>query len=243
MWVARKPIIGITVAHCTEELKTFPRTYYVDRIKKAGGQPFLLPPVQSAEEAKELLPIIDGLVLTGGGDITPAFLGEPPKRGLGECLPERDQSELFLARFAMDEDIPLLGICRGIQVLAVAAGGKIFQDIPSEYPSALAHNQTAPREYPWHEVEILESRLGEILGAPKISVNSLHHQAVSTVPKGFLVNAVATDGIIEGIEKKGAAFCIGVQWHPEVLQPEESCQKIFQEFVQACQSKPLASFS
>lgn len=232
--MARKPIIGITVAHCTEDLKTFPREFYVERIRKAGGQPLLLPPVQTEEDAQEVLDFLDGLIFTGGGDIAPVFLGEQPKRGIGSCIPERDQGELLLAWYALQADLPVLGICRGIQVLAVAAGGKIFQDIRSECPHTLEHSQTAPREYMWHEVEVLDSRLKEIVDSGQIQVNSLHHQAVSIVPDGFIQNAVAQDGIIEGIEKIGARFCIGVQWHPEVLQTEEHSRKIFESFVQAC---------
>lgn len=230
----KKPTVGITVAHCTEELKTFPREFYVESIRKAGGQPLLLPPVETKEEAEELVNLLDGIVLTGGGDIAPIFLGEQPKRGIGGCIPGRDQSEILLAQLALEHDLPVLGICRGIQVLAVAAEGKIYQDVPSEYPLALEHNQTAPREYTWHEVEVLDSRLGEILGADKIRVNSLHHQAVSNVPEGFIKNAVAPDGLIEGIEKCGSKFCIGVQWHPEVLRNEEHSRRLFEGFVHSC---------
>lgn len=230
----KKPTIGITVAHCTEELKTFPREFYVECIRQAGGQPLLLPPVQTKEEAEELVNLVDGIILTGGGDIAPVFLGEQPKRGIGGCIPERDQGELFLAQLVLQRDLPVLGICRGIQVLAVAAEGKIYQDIPSEYPLALEHNQTAPRENTWHEVEVLDSQLSKILGVKKIRVNSLHHQAVSSVPEGFIKNAVAPDGIIEGIEMLGAKFCIGVQWHPEVLRTEEHSRRLFEGFVQSC---------
>lgn len=230
----KKPIIGITVAHCTEELKTFPRAFYVESIRKAGGQPLLIPPVQTEEDAQEILYLVQGLVLTGGGDIAPQFLSERPKRGIGGCFPERDLGELLLAKYALQHDLPVLGICRGIQVLAVAAGGKIYQDIPSEYPEALEHRQTAPRENTWHDVELLTSKLSQIMGETKIHVNSLHHQAVSSLPKGFIKNAVSADGIIEGIEKRDSAFCIGVQWHPEVLAGEEHSQKLFQCFVEAC---------
>lgn len=232
--MARKPIIGITVAHCTEELKTFPREFYVERIKNAGGQPLLLPPVQSQEEAQDILSFLEGIIFTGGGDIAPVFLGEQPKRGIGSCIPERDQGELLLAWQALQSDLPVLGICRGIQVLAVAAGGRIYQDIRTECPNILEHSQTVPREFMWHEVNVLDSQLKEILGGNPIHVNSFHHQAVSVVPEGFIQNAVAPDGIIEGIEKIGTKFCIGVQWHPETLKTEEHSRRLFESFVQAC---------
>lgn len=232
--MSTKPLIGITAAHCTEELKTFPRHYYVESVKRAGGIPIILPPVRTAEEASEVLDCIHGLLLTGGGDISPTYLGEYPRRGIGECFPERDWSEILLTQLAIKRNLPVLGICRGIQVLAVAAGGKIYQDIPNQHPRAMEHSQTAPRQYAWHDVEILDSRLHRLLREKKIGVNSLHHQAVSEVPHGFVQNALASDGIIEGIEKQGAGFCIGVQWHPESMETESHSLALFKGFIEAC---------
>ena len=231
-----KPIVGITAAHCSEELKTFPRHYYVESIRNAGGIPLILPPVRTREEATDVLELISGLVLTGGGDISPVYLRENPRRGVGECFPERDVSELLLTQLALQQDLPLLGICRGIQVLAVAAGGGIYQDIPSQCPSAMLHSQTAPRQYPWHDVDIVEeSVLSHLLDKTKISVNSLHHQAVLDIPPGFIQCAFASDGIIEGIEKPGAKFCLGVQWHPESMMETEAHSKVlFRGFIEAC---------
>lgn len=231
----RKPVIGIPVAHCTEELKTFPRALYVESVKKAEGQPILLPPITTTEEAQEILCLVDGLLLTGGGDISPLFLGELPKRGIGECIPERDLSEILFAQVALKEDLPILGICRGIQVLAVAAGGTIYQDLPSECPESIEHKQRAPREFAWHEVHLNESYLGRLIEEKTIRVNSIHHQAVSVLPEGFMANAVAPDGIIEGIEKLGAKFCLGVQWHPEAMDKEKNSQRLFQGFVKVAQ--------
>lgn len=231
----RKPVIGITVAHCSEELKTFPRARYVESIKKAEGQPILLPPIATLEEAQEILGLVDGLLLTGGGDISPMFLGELPKRGIGECIPERDLSEILFAQVAMREDLPVLGICKGIQVLAVAAGGKIYQDLISECPESFEHKQRSPRDWAWHEVQLSESYLGRLIGEKTIGVNSIHHQAVSVPPEGFITNALAPDGIIEGIEKVGAKFCLGVQWHPEAMDKEKSSQRLFQGFIKVAQ--------
>lgn len=231
----RKPVIGITAAHCREELKTFPRHYYVEGIRKAGGIPFILPPVRTPDEGKELLDHIHGLLLTGGGDISPVYLREDPHRGIGTCFPERDFSELLLTQLAIEKNIPLLGICRGIQVLAVAAGGRIYQDIASQYPSGMEHSQTAPRQNVWHNVEIIrESLLSNLLQETKIGVNSLHHQAVLEIPPGFIQNALASDGIIEGIEMQGAKFCIGVQWHPESMEADTHSQALFRGFIEAC---------
>lgn len=232
----KKPVIGITAAHCTEELKTFPRHYYVESIRDAGGIPLLVPPLQTTEEAGDILQLISGLVLTGGGDISPKYLGEAPRRGIGAGFPERDFSEILLARLALQRDFPLLGICRGIQVLAVAAGGGVYQDIFSQYSGSMPHSQTIPRQYSWHDVAIVkDSMLFKLLNKTEISVNSLHHQAVARVPEGFIQCAAATDGIIEGIEKSGAKFCLGVQWHPEsMLETEFHSRVLFKGFVEAC---------
>lgn len=229
----RRPVIGITAAHCLEELRTFPREYYVESIRSAGGTPILIPPVSTKEEALEVLAICQGLLLSGGGDISPLYLGEQPRPGLGDCFPERDESELLLAQTAMQLLKPILGICRGIQVLAIAGGGRIYQDLHLEAAQPLGHRQTAPRQHPWHEVEMVESRLLELLGEPRIRVNSLHHQAVSELPPGFLINARAPDGIIEGIEKAGTSFVLGVQWHPESMKDIYS-QRLFGGFVESC---------
>lgn len=238
MGINAKPLIGITVAHCTEELKTFPRYYYVESIKRSGGQPLLLPPVTTVEEAQEVMALLDGLILTGGGDIAPPFLGELPRRGIGECIPERDRSEILLAQVAFRRDTSLLGICRGIQVLALAAGGKIYQDLPGECPESMEHKQKSPRETIWHEVCLQDSFLKRLIGEKVIGVNSIHHQAVSVVPEGFITNAIAPDGIIEGIERVGTSFCIGVQWHPEVLLEKHS-QRLFEGFIQASHKMAL----
>ncbi len=229
----RKPVIGITAAHCNEELKSYPRARYVEAVREAGGQPILLPPVAAAEDAEEVIALMDGLILTGGGDISPILLGEDPLRGIGDCLPDRDFSEILLTQKALEVNLPLLGICKGIQVLAVAAGGKIFQDIISQCPGSMEHKMKAPRDFSWHEITLKESRLRTFLGEERIAVNSVHHQAVSEAPQGFVISAVAPDGIIEGIEKVDAHFCIGVQWHPEVMMKDKSSQKIFQELVAA----------
>lgn len=232
----KKPIIGITAAHCNEELKTFPRQYYVESIRKAGGIPCIVPPAHSQEDVNEVMNFINGLLLTGGGDISPVYLQEPPRKGIGECFPERDKSEIMLTKSALRSNLPLLGICRGIQVLAVAAGGEIYQDIFSQNSEAMEHRQTAPRQNSWHEVKISEdSVLYHLIRETKVKVNSLHHQAVCKVPLGFKLNAVASDGIIEGMEKLNAKFCLGVQWHPEsMIETEKHSIMLFKGFIEAC---------
>jgi putative glutamine amidotransferase len=232
--VLKKPVIGITVAHCQEELNTFPRENYVYCIKAAGGIPVLVPPFDDPGTALEILNLIDGLLLSGGSDISPLVMGENPEPGIGGCFPERDLSELRLTRLAFRKNTPVLGICRGIQIMAVAAGGTVCQDINRQFPQSFQHKQTVPRQYPWHEVKILESRLVEILGEENIAVNSLHHQSIEKVPEGFRINALSADGIIEGIEKVGAGFCLGVQWHPESMPNEAHSIALFQSLITAC---------
>ena len=232
--MSKRPVIGISVAHCQEELKTFPRENYVRCVKAAGGVPILIPPLADQSEALELLDLIDGLLLSGGGDISPALMGEYPQRGIGGCFPERDYGELLLTRLAFQQDTPILGICRGIQIMAVAAGGKIYQDISRQHPQSFQHNQTAPRQYPWHDVKIVDSLLKKVLGEENIAVNSLHHQAVEKIPEGFCSNALSPDGIIEGFEKLGARFCLGVQWHPESMFSEGHSLALFKGFIAAC---------
>ncbi len=231
-----KALIGVTVAHYTEELSTFPREYYVQSIRVAGGSALLIPPVADAEEAAAVMAKLDGLVLSGGGDISPLYIAEFPLPGLKGCFPQRDLSEILLAKQALSQDVPLLGICRGIQVLAVAAGGSIYQDIPSQHEDALLHNQTAPREFPWHAVD-LRGNLQALLGRTNITVNSFHHQAVREVPSGFRIGAQAADGIIEGIEAIDQRFCIGVQWHPEAMPQDPHSQALFTAFIQAAKSE------
>ncbi|AFM39810.1 putative glutamine amidotransferase [Desulfosporosinus acidiphilus SJ4] len=234
--MGRRPVIGITAAHYSEELKTYPRALYVDSIRKAGGIPVILPPVRSKEESLEALDFVDGLLLSGGGDISPVYLKEDPLQGIGACFPERDLSELLLTDYALQKNLPLLAICRGIQVLAVAAGGKIYQDIPGQYLESIQHKQTAPRQNTWHRIDLRkDSLLFTLVKETNIEVNSLHHQAVKEVPPGFLQNAAATDGIIEGIEKIEAKFCLGVQWHPESLpETDKNSCAIFSGFIGAC---------
>ncbi len=231
--MARKPVIGITMAHCTEELQTFPREFYIRCIKRSGGNPLLVPPVASLEEGETVLAVLDGLLLSGGGDISPYLLGERPQPGIRNCVPERDRGELFLAEKAMAMGMPLLGICKGIQVMAAAVGGMIAQDLDNS--GRLEHSQKAPRHCPWHEVELRPSRLAQIVGCGSLAVNSFHHQAVSQLPDGFVLSALAPDGVIEGMEKASAGFCIGVQWHPESMEEEEHSLRLFAEFIKSAQ--------
>ncbi|GEA14090.1 MAG: putative glutamine amidotransferase [Moorella sp. (in: firmicutes)] len=226
------PRIGVTCDLERGRERAFLRATYLQAITVAGGLPVLLPPV-NPELAAGYLAIIDGLLLTGGGDIEPSFFNARPQARLYKVIPERDAFELALTRAALAAGKPVLAICRGIQVLNVAAGGDLYQDIKTEVPDALEHTQAGPREEPSHDIKVLPgTRLVRILGVAT-RVNSLHHQAVRRVGKGLRVSAVAPDGLIEALEGEGKAMVIGVQWHPEDLYCHDQRQKqLFEYFIE-----------
>lgn len=215
------PLIGITGSAFDEHPRhwLYQTRDYFTAVHKAGGLPVLLPFVTSPGEAEQYLDRIDGLLLSGGADVDPSHYGEDPLPRLGTVEPERDVSELLLARAALARQLPILAICRGEQVLAVAVGGSLWQDIPSQVPAAIKHAQQAPRWHASHTVRVEPgSRLAQILGATTLRVNSYHHQAVRALPPGWRVTATAPDGIIEAFEAP-AGFALGIQWHPENFAP------------------------
>ncbi|MGI5912290.1 MAG: gamma-glutamyl-gamma-aminobutyrate hydrolase family protein [Syntrophomonadaceae bacterium] len=228
-----RPVIGICCNYETQEAEHFLKDFYVDSLLRAGGTVVLLPPVEDVNIAKQYLKLCHGFVLPGGGDIDPYYWGELPQRDLGEINPRRDSFELIMAKLLIDRDLPTLGICRGCQVINVAAGGTLIQDIES----SLAHQQKAPRNYPFHKVAIKsETLLSRILNTTEARVNSFHHQAVAQPGYGMQVSALAPDGIIEAIEGIEAYFFLGVQWHPECMQDSVSSQ-LFKAFIQAAKSR------
>ena len=192
----------------------------------AGGTPVIIPPVADSTVIINTLEHLDGLILTGGGDHNPLWMGEEPSPRLHNINQERDAAELMLVRLAFNRQIPMLGICRGIQTLAIALGGKVYQDIKQ----MVKHSQDADRSEPTHSVEIKkDSTLYHIYNSEKILVNSFHHQAVSEPGKHMRIIAKSTDGIIEAIESNEYKQILGVQWHPEWLGEEGG--KIFQWLV------------
>jgi putative glutamine amidotransferase len=193
------------------------RQNYCDVVAQAGGAPFPLP--HHPDLAETYLDSISGLVLTGGNfDIDPALFGATERHPKVTVKPGRTDFELAMAKGALARGMPVLGICGGEQLLAVALGGTLIQHIPDEVTSPLAHEQPNPRTEPGHTVAVVPGTLLEsIVGAGPIAVNSAHHQAVKQVPAGVVINARAEDGVIEGIEAPDHGFCLGVQWHPEFL--------------------------
>jgi putative glutamine amidotransferase len=222
---------------------------YVHALARAGAASLLIPhlPVLSVAEGTDetllrtIYNLLDGLLLPGGGDVDPAHYGEPRHEKCGPVSPDRDKAELTLARWAIDDKKPLLAICRGIQVLNVALGGSLYQDIQTQIQRADKHNWHPgyPRDRLSHTLIVTpQTRLAHILGTTSLPVNSLHHQALEDVAPGLTVTARAPDQIVEAVEAEGHPFAIGVQWHPEELADNDAqAQRIFDALVEACQGQ------
>lgn len=228
-----KPIIGVTASH--EEEHVLLKHEYADWILKAGGIPLVVPFTDDPSDIERICGTIDGLLLTGGADVDPDHYGEEPLPSLGRVTPERDRMELALTRRTAVSDKPVFAICRGVQVLNVAMGGTLYQDIDS-LGNRLQHSQKAPRSHLSHRVKVTEGTLlHRIAGAAEFRVNSFHHQAVRTPAPGFRIAAVASDGIVEAIESESHSFVLGVQWHPEhTAAVDPISRKLFFAFVEAC---------
>jgi len=223
--------IGITTCRKLED--------YRQSILHAGGEPRVVDPSMRIEDA---LAGIDGLLLTGGDDVAPTRYGEAPHPAVVEAEAARDEFEIALVQAARERRLPILAICRGIQVLNVACGGTLVQDIPSQVPGAGAHSLTVPPSEPYslaHEIwlekdSLLSKLMSERLNdADTCEVNSRHHQAVRSLAPGFRVSATAPDGVIEAIEDPSAPFCLGVQWHPENFWRTGEFRPLFEGFLTA----------
>ena len=260
----KQVVIGITCGRKENEAHFYLSQAYVKAVQEAGGLSVILPGCAGQEEMAGLLCLIHGLILPGGGDVDPVHFSEEPLPGLGEIDPTRDIFELNFTRLALAAGIPVLGICRGMQILNIALGGSIYQDIvtrikerparkpcfrpgqdrsgflPSQGLSEdcyLEHYQKAPRWHPTHKVKIAAGTiLARIFGATECRVNSFHHQAVRQLAPGFIISALAVDGIIEGIESINHLFVLGLQWHPENLGEHHV---LFRALVKACKKEPV----
>lgn len=212
------PLIGITCQLFPEPIpRSSVNQQYIDAITAAGGSPVLVPIGATGARLDRIYAVLDGVLLPGGDDVAPERYGQQRHPCLGEVSEQRDELELEVAARALGDGLPILGICRGIQVLAVAAGGTLWQDVPSEYEASLRHDvREHGRDHLCHEIEIESgSRLASAIGRLKSTVNSFHHQAVRQVPDGFCATARAHDGLIEAIESSNGQFAVGVQCHPE----------------------------
>jgi len=230
-----KPIIGIgsDVQHVEGERdRAFVYLTYVDSLRRAGAVPVLIPP--QPENAAELAQGLDGILLAGGDDCDPGLYGQERHPKVVELGDERRQSnDLTLARVARERGIPTLGICLGLQMMNVAAGGTLVQDIDSDMETEIVH-ASIPEDRARHDVIIEQgTKLASIVPAAELNVNSSHHQAVGTVAEGLRVTAHAPDGIVEGLEDPRHPFYVGVQWHPEDMSGEGSATTLFGAFVDA----------
>jgi putative glutamine amidotransferase len=192
----------------------------------------------------EILATLDGLLLSGGGDFDPAIWGEAMLPESGEPNPLRDTLEIDLIKEALRRDLPMLGICRGVQAMAVATGGSIWQDIPTQCPGSLRHKQTIARILPSHPVQVapgsILAKLFQLDATRELHVNSLHHQAPKNCGRVFTAIAASPDGIIEALAVPGATFMLGVQWHPEdLLETDPRQASLFQALVNAAQGAPI----
>jgi putative glutamine amidotransferase len=235
-----KPLIGITTASniiATGALYNQAYTGNIMAIEAAGGLPVLIPIRVQVETLRALYERVDAILLPGGRDINPQRYHATPHPATHVPDDSRDEAEITLARWAVEDDRPLLGICRGHQLLNVALGGTLIQDVATETATSITHDtpRDLPRNFVAHEVTIHpESRLAGILATTRVGANSLHHQAVKEAAPGTCITAQAPDGIIEGLELPDRRFALSVQWHPEDMYPiDDSARNLFAAFVEA----------
>ena len=227
-----QPIIGVTRCSRLDD--------YLASVEKSGGRPRVL---EVTDSARKVVGEIDGLLLTGGGDVDPVLYGEERHPSVEDAEPGRDEFEIDMARRAMDADLPILAICRGAQVLNVAAGGTLVQDIPSAVETELPHSIQEIKDHIAHDVSVTPgSKLQQALGnavssADTCRVNSRHHQSVGKVGRSLAPSATAPDGVVEAIEAPEKAFCIGVQWHPENFWRTGEFKSLFDSFVESARKR------
>lgn len=238
------PIIGVTCtdikpAHVRRPPRLGQNQTYLQALTRTGAAPLLIPHLADKVSLRTLYELTDGLLLPGGEDVAPARYGQSPHEKCGQVSPARDETELTLTRWAMGEGKPLLAVCRGIQVLNVALGGSLYQDIAALIPDARKHDwyPDFPRDRLSHPIDVTpQTRLAYILEQTTLLVNSLHHQALKDVASGLRVVARAPDNVIEAVEANDHPFALGVQWHPEELASSDTrAQQLFNALVKACQ--------
>lgn len=230
-----KPIIGI-FAEIDEEKKSGVMYPYVSAIEKSGGLPLLIPYVEDEETLDALLALCNGFFFTGGVDIDPHRYGEEIKDTCGELQIHRDDLEFRALKKAMETEKPVLGICRGAQLINIALGGTLYQDLPTELPTEISHRQTEPKFSPAHSVKILaDTPLYDLVKKDRMTANSFHHQAVKKLGKGLSLMALADDGVVEAFYQPGERYLRAYQWHPERLFAIDADNRLlFEDFIAHC---------
>ncbi|MGL1931491.1 MAG: gamma-glutamyl-gamma-aminobutyrate hydrolase family protein [Desulfotalea sp.] len=235
----KRPIVGITTFNTKKAKKTYVTVSnsYCTSVEKVGGTPIILSLCVDTVILDNYLGLIDALIITGGDEaVNPLLYGENPIQGLNATCPNRDECEIYLLRGALKRDIPVLGICRGMQLMNVAGGGTLYQDIVRQKEGVLGHLPTdMPVDELYHHILIeKESRIYDIFGSEKILINSFHNQAVKGLSEHYLPTAISEDDIIEAMEHKDKNFAVGVQWHPEDLTIRHpQFLKLFQALIEA----------
>lgn len=232
-----KPVIGVTPLYDRARDSYWMLPGYFQALEQAGAVPVMLPLTNDATALSRLVGTLDGFLIAGGQDVSPAVYGEEQKLTCAETCPERDAMETVLLRFLWDADKPVFGICRGLQILNAHLGGTLFQDLITEHPSGTNHRMAAPYDRAEHTVSLCEGApLHALLGAEEIGVNSCHHQAIKTLAPVLRPMAIAPDGLTEAIYAPEKRFVWAVQWHPEFFfRKDENSRTIFAAFVNAAQ--------
>ncbi|HLR08792.1 MAG TPA: gamma-glutamyl-gamma-aminobutyrate hydrolase family protein [Bacillota bacterium] len=235
-----KPLIGITPSMEIDEANYMTTNDNVRAVVESGGLPVIVPYLLKETDIEEITVTIDGLYATGGYDIDPTLFGEEPHPHLGTIIPARDTFEIMLVKKMLEKNKPILAVCRGSQILNLAAGGDMYQDIYAQTDrELLQHQQKAPQDHASHFVHVREdSLLKRLVQMDKLRVNSRHHQANRTVQKPLQISGKASDMIIEAVESMAHTFVLGVQWHPEnmFVSGDKVSQRIFQGFINACRT-------
>lgn len=231
----KKPLIGVLPLVDTERNSFWMLPGYLHGIEQAGGLPVMLPLTTEEASLKQLVETMDGFLFTGGQDVSPELYGKAKRPYCGQCLPQRDEMEIELLELALGADKPLLGICRGIQLLNAAMGGTLYQDLPTEHPSDVQHFQSPPYDVPVHRVRVgIGSPLHWGLGVEELNVTSYHHQGIQDLAPSLAPMAWAEDGLVEAVCLPTVRFAWAVQWHPEfTYQNDEDSRDLFKALVKA----------
>lgn len=232
-----RPIIGV-LAEIDDECNTKVQNPYIHAIENSGGTPILLPYIGDGRAIEHLVDICDGFFFTGGADIDPKRYGEESRENIGNIQAHRDEFEFRVFQRVIKTSKPILAICRGAQLINIALGGTLYQDIPSEIQTTISHRQSEPKFSPSHDVKIMRNTpLYEMMGTEQIKANSFHHQAVKALGKGLEIMAIAEDGIIEAFYLVGQRYVRAYQWHPERLfDIDGHNHMLFEDFIHACKS-------